>query len=199
MSRMFTAALFTAAPNWKLPSASQLLWCVHTMESEQSTTTHNMNKSHNHTREQKKHSHRAQYNEYLHLVKVQKPEKLLYDFRNSGYLWGDQKETWYNGGGALGCRSHVLFLDLDAGFTGVFSLWKFVELYNYDLHTFLYVYCMPTKKVVCVCVFLSVFLKVWLLTLQGIWKLLHLNRNPNIRFYLDRKKAGLVSLWRECP
>lgn len=25
-------------------------------------------------------------------------------------------------GGALGYRSHVLFLDLDAGFTGVFSL-----------------------------------------------------------------------------
>lgn len=42
-------------------------------------------------------------------------------------------------GGVLGYRSHVLFLDLEAGFTGVFSL-KFIKLYNYDIHPLFYMF-----------------------------------------------------------
>lgn len=54
------------------------------------------------------------------------------------WLWVGRRDFWN--------AADVLFLNLPTGYIGVFSFWKLVVLYTYDVCTFLCVYYVPQKR-----------------------------------------------------
>lgn len=48
--------------------------------------------------------------------------------------WGEATQGGFRGVG------NTLFLDVNAGYTDLFTLWEFIKLYTYDLCTFVYTY-----------------------------------------------------------
>lgn len=76
-------------------------------------------------------------NEYIH-IRIKKQVKLIHAVRSlqSGRPCGVHGDL----GRVRGpWGDNFLFLDLGAGYMGMFALWKFLELYIYDLFTSLYV------------------------------------------------------------
>lgn len=97
-----------------------------------------MNQSHKqYCEEEAKHS--LAHTLRLHLRKLHRQANLIHGARNqnNGYPWG-RRYCGKDAGSFSGVGS-ARFLDLGAGYTEVFPVWKFTGLYFYNLHAFLYV------------------------------------------------------------
>lgn len=66
---------------------------------------------------------------------LKKQAKLIDGNRKWG-LWGDRDFEGHNRG--FCDAGHVLLLDRGGGYRSLFTLRRFIKLYNYDLHTSLF-------------------------------------------------------------